>query len=156
VAAVQRQIRLARAAGQGVGVESPERPRLPCPCLGLPPRFVRYGKACDHATGYNYGLYLLVGIGARHVGAAMSPQALLSALRACTVVELEHARAFADPTFPAHQPGFVYFLHRRHEPGLGEPRTSASGLFLCAEHLVPTSTPYATRRRTCACTAASR
>jgi kynurenine formamidase len=64
----------------------------------------------------------------------MNLQALLSALRACTVVELEHPRAFADPTFPAHQPGFVYSLHRRHEPGLGEPRTSASGLFICAEH----------------------
>jgi kynurenine formamidase len=64
----------------------------------------------------------------------MNPQALLSALRACTVVELEHPRAFADPTFPAHQPGFVYSLHRRHAPGLGEPRTSASGLVICAEH----------------------
>jgi RNA polymerase sigma factor (sigma-70 family) len=67
-------------------------------------------------------------------GVVRSPQALLSALRACTVVELEHPRAFADPTFPAHQPGFIYSLHRRHEPGLGEPRTSASGLLLCAEH----------------------
>jgi kynurenine formamidase len=75
-----------------------------------------------------------LGSGAHHVEVAMNPQALLSALRACTVVELEHPRAFADPTFPAHQPGFVYALHRRHEPGLGEPRTSASGLVICAEH----------------------
>ena len=37
------------------------------------------------------------------------------------------------PTFPAHAPGFLYTLHRRHEPGLGT-RTSASGTIVAAEH----------------------
>jgi kynurenine formamidase len=59
---------------------------------------------------------------------------LLTALRDATVHDLEQPRYMGAPTFPAHQPGFLYFLHRRHEPGLGEPRTSASGLVVMAEH----------------------
>ena len=36
--------------------------------------------------------------------------------------------------FPAHEPGLLLSLYRRHEPGLGEPRTSASALLVMAEH----------------------
>jgi kynurenine formamidase len=59
---------------------------------------------------------------------------LLQSLRNATVHDLEQPRYEGAPTFPAHRPGFLYFLHRRHEPGLGEARTSASGVVVMAEH----------------------
>ena len=58
---------------------------------------------------------------------------LLTALRDATVYDLEQPRYEGAPTFPAHRPGFLYFLHRRHERGL-EARTSASGVVVMAEH----------------------
>lgn len=58
---------------------------------------------------------------------------LVSELRAARVYDLERPRYVGAPTYPAHQPGFLYTLHRRHEPGL-EARTSASGLIVAAEH----------------------
>lgn len=58
---------------------------------------------------------------------------LLSLLEEATVYDLEHPRRVGDPIFPAHWPGYVYTLHRRHEAGL-ERRTSASGLITQAEH----------------------
>lgn len=58
---------------------------------------------------------------------------VLSELRSARVYDLEQPRHFGAPTFPAHQPGFHYTLHRRHEGGLGT-RTSASGLVVAAEH----------------------
>src|SRR6478735_9769253 len=58
--------------------------------------------------------------------------ALLGALRRTSIIDLEQPRYAGAPTFAAHQPGFVYSLHRRHEPGLG--RTSASGVIVSAEH----------------------
>lgn len=58
---------------------------------------------------------------------------LLSLLAHATVYDLEHLRRVGDPIFPAHWPGYVYTLHRRHEAGL-ERRTSASGLITQAEH----------------------
>jgi kynurenine formamidase len=58
---------------------------------------------------------------------------LLAELRSARVYDLEQPRYFGAPIFPAHQPGFHYALHRRHEPGL-EARTSASGLIVAAEH----------------------
>lgn len=58
--------------------------------------------------------------------------ALLSGLQRTTIIDLEQPRYAGAPTFAAHQPGFVYSLHRRHEPGLG--RTSASGIIVTAEH----------------------
>ena len=58
---------------------------------------------------------------------------LLGALRRTTIVDLEQPRYAGAPTFAAHQPGFVYSLHRRHELGLGG-RTSASGIIVTAEH----------------------
>jgi kynurenine formamidase len=50
------------------------------------------------------------------------------------VYDLEHTRHFGTPILPAHAPGFVYTLHRRHEEGLGEARTGASGFIYTAEH----------------------
>ena len=58
--------------------------------------------------------------------------ALLGALQRTTIIDLEQPRYAGAPTFAAHEPGFVYSLHRRHEPGLG--RTSASGIIVTAEH----------------------
>ncbi|MCW2599664.1 MAG: putative cyclase [Frankiales bacterium] len=57
---------------------------------------------------------------------------LLERLCAATVFELEHDRYIGAPIFSGHWPGFLYTLHRRHEPGLG--RTSASGTITMAEH----------------------
>jgi kynurenine formamidase len=59
---------------------------------------------------------------------------LVDALRAARVYDLEQPRYAGAPTFPAHEPGLVLSLHRRHEPGLGEARTSASALLVMAEH----------------------
>jgi kynurenine formamidase len=58
---------------------------------------------------------------------------LLDAVRGSRVFDLEQPRYFGAPVFPAHRPGFVYTLHRRHEEGLGQ-RTSASGTIVAAEH----------------------
>jgi kynurenine formamidase len=60
--------------------------------------------------------------------------ALAATLRSARLYDLEQLRYHGAPTFPAHAPGFLYTLHRRHEPGLGEARTSASGLIVQAEH----------------------
>ena len=60
--------------------------------------------------------------------------ALADALRAARVYDLEQPRYAGAPTFPAHEPGMLLSLHRRHEPGLGEARTSASALLVMAEH----------------------
>jgi len=50
------------------------------------------------------------------------------------IYDLEQPRYFGAPTFPSHAPGFVYTLHRRHERGIAETRTSASGSFYATEH----------------------
>jgi kynurenine formamidase len=50
------------------------------------------------------------------------------------IYDLEQPRYFGAPVYPAHQPGYVYTLHRRHEAGLGEPRTGASGFMYMTEH----------------------
>ncbi len=50
------------------------------------------------------------------------------------IYDLEQPRYFGAPTFSSHAPGFVYTLHRRHERGLQESRTSASGSFYATEH----------------------
>src|SRR5215208_7751828 len=64
----------------------------------------------------------------------MSTTDLLAALRSARVYDLEQPRYAGAPTFPAHEPGLLLHLHRRHEPGLGEARTSASALLVMAEH----------------------
>jgi hypothetical protein len=53
--------------------------------------------------------------------------ALARSLRAARVFDLEHPRQFGDPVYPSHRPGTVFTLHRHHEPGHEERRTSAAG-----------------------------
>lgn len=50
------------------------------------------------------------------------------------IYDLEQPRYFGAPVFPSHAPGYVYTLHRRHERGVGESRTSASGFMYTTEH----------------------
>lgn len=59
---------------------------------------------------------------------------LVGALGAARLFELEHDRYMHAPIFPAHWPGFIYTLHRRHEVFEGQPRTSASGTLTMQEH----------------------
>lgn len=59
---------------------------------------------------------------------------VISALSTGQILELEHDRYVGAPIFPAHWPGFVYTLHRRHEEIPGEMRTSASGTITMQEH----------------------
>jgi kynurenine formamidase len=54
------------------------------------------------------------------------------------VFDLEMPRYQGMPIHEAHQPGYAYFLHRRHSDGYtsgqAERRTSASGIIVCMEH----------------------
>jgi len=50
------------------------------------------------------------------------------------VYDLEQPRYFGAPIHPAHAPGYFYTLHRRHERGVGEVRTGASGFMYTTEH----------------------
>ncbi len=50
------------------------------------------------------------------------------------VYDLEQPRYFGAPIFPSHAPGYFYTLHRHHERGGGEARTSASGFMYTSEH----------------------
>lgn len=50
------------------------------------------------------------------------------------IYDLEQPRYFGAPTMQVHEPGFVYKLHRRHEPEQGEARTGASGFIFATEH----------------------
>jgi kynurenine formamidase len=59
---------------------------------------------------------------------------LLDLLATARVYDLEQPRRMHAPTFPVHWPGHIFTLHRRHEPGLEERRTSASGMIFTAEH----------------------
>ena len=64
----------------------------------------------------------------------VSMDVLIQSISNGHIYDLEQPRYFGVPTLPAHAPGFVYTLHRHHEPGLGEARTSASGHIYMAEH----------------------
>jgi hypothetical protein len=48
--------------------------------------------------------------------------------------DLEQPRYFGAPVDPSHAPGLVYTLHRHHERGMGESRTSASGFMFTTGH----------------------
>ncbi len=61
-------------------------------------------------------------------------RALADALHAARIYDLEHPRQLGDPVHPPHRPGTMFTLHRRHEPGLEERRTSAAGMIFTAEH----------------------
>ena len=50
------------------------------------------------------------------------------------IYDLEQTRYFGAPIHPGHAPGYFYTLHRHHERGAAEARTSASGFMYTAEH----------------------
>ena len=50
------------------------------------------------------------------------------------IYDLEQPRYFGAPIYPSHAPGYFYTLHRHHERGMGEARTSASGFMYTTEH----------------------
>ena len=58
----------------------------------------------------------------------------VAALSSARAYDLEQPRYAGAPVFPAHEPGFNLFLHRRHEPGTGEQRTGASAMLTMTEH----------------------
>jgi kynurenine formamidase len=60
--------------------------------------------------------------------------ALADALRLARAYDLEQPRHPGAPVFPAHEPGLLVHLHRRHEPDAAEARTSASALLVMTEH----------------------
>ena len=60
--------------------------------------------------------------------------ALSEALAGARVYDLEQPRYAGAPVWPAHEPGVLLKLHRRHEAGLGEARTGASALLVMSEH----------------------
>ena len=60
--------------------------------------------------------------------------ALSDALAGARAYDLEQPRHAGAPVWPAHAPGVLLKLHRRHEAWLGEARTSASALLVMAEH----------------------
>jgi kynurenine formamidase len=59
---------------------------------------------------------------------------LARALRAARAYDLEQPRYAGAPVFPAHEPGVLINLHRRHERDWPERRTSASALLVMTEH----------------------
>jgi kynurenine formamidase len=59
---------------------------------------------------------------------------LLEALRSARAYDLEQERYAGAPVWPAHEPGVLLSLHRRHELDGAEPRTSASALLVMTEH----------------------
>jgi len=63
-----------------------------------------------------------------------TPRQLAEALRKARIFDLEHPRRFGDPVHPPHRPGTFFTLHRRHEEGTEERRTSAAGMIFTAEH----------------------
>lgn len=63
---------------------------------------------------------------------------LLRAISASKVYDLEQPRTASMPIHPAHRPGYIYQLHRRHRDGYdpthGGPRSGASGILVMMEH----------------------
>jgi kynurenine formamidase len=59
---------------------------------------------------------------------------IADALRGARAYDLEQPRFAGAPVFPAHEPGLLVHLHRRHEPDAPEGRTSASALLVMTEH----------------------
>jgi kynurenine formamidase len=58
--------------------------------------------------------------------------------KAVTIYDLEQPRFQGMPIHNAHQPGYLYVLHRRHSDGYDPvrngPRTGSSGVIICMEH----------------------
>jgi kynurenine formamidase len=59
---------------------------------------------------------------------------LTDALLGARVYDLEQPRYAGAPVWPAHEPGVLINLHRRHEHDASEGRTSASALLVMTEH----------------------
>ncbi len=59
---------------------------------------------------------------------------LLDALRGARAYDLEQPRFTGAPVWPAHEPGVILSLHRRHERDAPESRTSASAMLMMTEH----------------------
>jgi kynurenine formamidase len=59
---------------------------------------------------------------------------LADALLRARAYDLEQPRFAGAPSHPSHEPGVLLHLHRRHEHGTGEARTSASALLVMTEH----------------------
>jgi kynurenine formamidase len=63
---------------------------------------------------------------------------LLGVVLGRKVYDLEQPRTAGMPVHPAHRPGYLYHLHRRHEdtydPERSGPRSGASGTLLMMEH----------------------
>jgi len=59
---------------------------------------------------------------------------VVDALREARAYDLEQPRHAGAPVYPAHEPGVLLQLHRRHEPDAPEARTSASALLVMTEH----------------------
>ena len=59
---------------------------------------------------------------------------LVDALRGARAYDLEQPRFAGAPVWPAHEPGVILNLHRRHERDAPEPRTSASAMLVMTEH----------------------
>jgi kynurenine formamidase len=68
------------------------------------------------------------------VAVSIAQAALLEVVTTARVYDLEQPRRFGAPTFPPHAPGYQYVLHRRHEWGVNDTRTSASGLVIMSDH----------------------
>jgi kynurenine formamidase len=64
----------------------------------------------------------------------LSVDALVAGLENARTYDLEQPRFQGAPTASTHAPGFVYALHRRHEPGAMGGRTNAAGLMIASEH----------------------
>lgn len=65
---------------------------------------------------------------------SLAPTEIFDLLATAQLYDLEQPRDLGAPTFAAHLPGYHYSLHRRHEAGLGEARTSASGVIVTVDH----------------------
>jgi kynurenine formamidase len=59
---------------------------------------------------------------------------VIDALLRARVYDLEQPRYAGAPVWPAHEPGVLLHLHRRHERDAAEARTSASALLVMTEH----------------------
>src|SRR6185295_16766468 len=70
----------------------------------------------------------------RDAGTRDAGRRVIDALLRARVYDLEQPRYAGMPVWPAHEPGVVVSLHRRHERDLSEGRTSASALLVMTEH----------------------
>ena len=75
---------------------------------------------------------------------------LADALRGARVYDLEQPRYAGAPVFPAHEPGVLLHLHRRHEPGPARRARAPPRCWSWPSTRARTSTRSATRPRTAA------